>query len=140
MTISSDLTDRECAIRAAALIDTDGSISITKSKGEYTLRCTLTNTDIRLVEWMKAHYHGSIQIHHPNCKDGYNRKPIYQWSVASDKATQFLHHVYHFLIIKQQQALVGAAFRMKHGRGIIKDRDALEKQEHYYQRMKELNK
>ena len=133
------LTEREKAIRAAAYIDTDGSIYI--NKPVYILVCKMSTTTIELLEWLQREYGGSICPLRGKRKDGYNRKAYFEWRIAAKKAEPFLRAILPFLVIKKEQARCGLELRAHQGnhmRGVPYEVKA-QKWEYYYRKMKALN-
>src|SRR3954469_3813136 len=63
----------------------------------------VTNTDVRLLEWLMQYYEGNI---YPRSKEVGNRKPVYLWSVASRKAMRVVNDAFPYLIVKREQALL----------------------------------
>lgn len=97
------LSRRDCAIRAAAYIDTDGSIGIYpyNVKGKlraYDLRCYLVCIDARIPTWLKSIYGGSHRL-------GNGSKRIrHHWTLTTRGAYKFLEETYPFLLLKKEQA------------------------------------
>jgi len=92
--------------RLAAFVDGEGSIALyrnnKKSAGcSYALELSVSNTDIRLVQWIKETFgFGFVRT---------NIKPqrwrtLYQWECYSRQAEEVLRAIYPFLIIKREQA------------------------------------
>ena len=138
----SDLTKRECAIRAAAIIDTDGSIDINKLSTNYAARCAVSNNDLRLLNWLKNVYGGSIcESSNRRHKDGYKRRRSYKWTVTAQKAELFLRQIAPFLIIKQKQAYCALGLRMEKGYHTrqISPQEKQTMWRPYYDRMRKLN-
>jgi len=133
------LSEREKAIRAAAFIDTDGCICINKPL--YLLVCKMSSTTPRLVNWMKQEYGGSVQKSERIINDGYNRLPLYEWRLASEKAEKFLRIVLPFLMIKSEQARCGFTLRETQGHHMRKVPHHIKVQgwEQCYQQMRKLN-
>lgn len=97
------LTQREKAIRAAAMIDTDGSIRITT---KYEICASFTSIDMVLLNWLQSNYGGSInQSKGRKSKwDQYHRQITYQWKITTRLCEIFLREIEPFLLLKQQQA------------------------------------
>lgn len=135
-----ELTDREAAIRAAAIIDTDGCISI--KQGSYSLRCTVLMTNPEIVLWLQSTYGGAIQhTESIRRKDGYSRKSVYFWEITSKKAEAFLQQIEKFLLIKRNQAQCGLEMRaVKSKRGKLNSEQKTFYLGEYLARMQDLNK
>lgn len=102
----TELSRRDKAIRAAAFIDTEGTIRINQivKAGQivsYSANCFFTSISASLPQWMLDNFGGSI-VRRMNT--GNNAKIRYDWSVASKKAAKFLLEIYPFLMIKRPQA------------------------------------
>lgn len=108
--------------RLAAYIDGEGCISIKGVKGaqDWSRRVlyvdlTISNTDVRLVEWLLK-FGGSVHM-------GKQRNPEkwavpYSWNAASRHAALLLTQCLPYFIIKRDQAEIALAFQ----RTILTDR------------------
>ena len=135
----------------AGLIDGEGHISITRSdKPEYrTQRGTMklypcpvryglvvavSNTDIRLVKWLKETFGGSYNGGRPFKKHP-NWKPKYQWNVCGNKDKElFLLALLPYLVLKREQAIIALEFVR------LRNEKAPEKRQELYERNIVLNK
>lgn len=102
----------------AGIIDGEGSIAIGRGlpkagSGDVSTRywnyVKVTNTDIRLLEWVLAETGvGSIQRDKPR---GGNRRPHYTWICAGVQSVRILQAVRPYLVIKKEQADLIFEFR-----------------------------
>ncbi len=99
----------------AGIVDGEGSIMITKTKGPtyrrgfvYKLEVIVVNTNEWLVQWLKLNYGGSIHVRK-------SRKPqekdCYTWSLSSRAAKHFLEFIEPYLILKKAQAEIAMRFQ-----------------------------
>jgi hypothetical protein len=98
----------------AGVIDGEGSISIIKASGKYhfsyQLRLIVTNTDYRMLKWLKDTIgYGNVaerkrKITQPNWS------PVYIYSVTATKAKNLLVTIYPYLVIKREQADIAIEF------------------------------
>lgn len=114
------LTERERAIRAAALMDAEGSIMVNT---QYQLRAQLTSTTPVILEWMRANFDGTIQ---PKVQISGNL-PAWEWIVASQIAEDFLKAIRPFVILKLGQVNCGLGLRLHQGMH-MRDVSLVEKQ------------
>ncbi len=133
-----ELTDREKAIRAAAIIDTDGTINI----NQFQVRCAVLMTQREMIDWLQSEWGGSVYTNDRQQADGIVRKTRYQWVVTTKKADKFLRDIYPFLMLKKQQA--DCAFDLRQQQvSLIKIPPKNGRNIHlqpFVERMKELNK
>jgi hypothetical protein len=103
--------------RLAAYIDGEGCIRIAGNKGStpYSrrvlyLEITITNTDVRLGEWLIQRFGGSVYI---NKRNGQNPKwsPAVAWVVGARHASKIIEYCLPYFIIKREQADVALAFQ-----------------------------
>lgn len=106
-----EFTDREKAIRAAAIIDTDGCIAINK----YHIYCSVLMTGQGMLDWLESIYGGHQYSHIANHKDGYTRKTQLIWRIYSRQAETFIRAIHPFLILKQGQAECALELRSLQG-------------------------
>ena len=134
-----ELTEREKAIRAAAIMDTDGCIYI--NKPDYIVVCSVVGIQRKLHEWLMQEYGGSICTKQPSHRDGYNRQTIYEWRLAAKMSEDFLSEVLPFLLLKRPQAECALSLRELQGHE-FRNAEVEAKRERWeqcYQRMRELN-
>ena len=135
----------------AGLIDGEGHISITRSdKPEYRtqrgkmklhpcpvrygLVVAVTNTDIRLMKWLKEMFGGSYNGGKP-FKGHPNWKPKYQWNVCGNKEKELiLLALLPYLVLKREQAIIALEFAR------LRNEKAPEKRQELYERNIVLNK
>lgn len=107
----SDLTRRECNIRAAALMDGEGCIAIRPPN--YAIECILTTTTPVLAQWMYDNYGGTL---HNKKVYGVKHKPEVVWRCGSAIAEDFLREIMPFLLLKGEQANCALELRSHQGR------------------------
>ena len=122
-----ELTDIEKAY-IAGIVDGEGYIGILKGKlvdprkiCPYTLKVSVTNTDLKLIYFLKERLGvGSITKVPANYR--FSRRPWYQYVVQANNALKLLSMVRPYMIIKNIQAGIAIEFQEKrwgrHGRGI----------------------
>jgi len=112
--------------RMAAYIDGEGSILINpRGKGKtrptvfgptepstFYLKVTVSNTDVRLVEWIKQRFGGSWKdANTSKYYEGRNAKTMYHWSASSARAAWILYNCFEYFVIKREQAEIGIALQ-----------------------------
>jgi len=112
-----DLTETE-VIYLAGLLDGEGCISIDRSGDKrspgrvyHSLRVTITNTDPRLIAWLKEKLDTSASMTTSAANLRLGRRPVFQVGVRSRKAATLLSRVRPYLIVKAEQADVALAFQ-----------------------------
>jgi hypothetical protein len=104
--------------RLAAFIDGEGSIIITRARfrgKDHNRRCAqnlvacVGNTDVRLMDWLKATFGGNLSCSPAPKKRG--AKPYWLWRVTDAAAEHLLKEARSYFILKGGQADVGFAFR-----------------------------
>lgn len=109
MTPESDTTMSRDAYMAA-LVDGEGSISLTARRGDLgrsQLRVTIANTSIALMTWVLGAYGGRYYL----CRSS-ARKKCYQWfcSGGVKRIKEVLVSILPYLVIKKRQAELGLKF------------------------------
>jgi hypothetical protein len=103
--------------RLAAFIDGEGCISIyrnnagTKKGRWHSLRVSITNTDPRLMVWLKRFGVGTVKINNPS-----GRRRRYDWSVSGFVAMEILLRCIPNFVMKGDQALLAISFQGAHKR------------------------
>ena len=95
----------------AGIIDGEGTISIThlKSRNEYRLRLLVTNTDRRLMDWLKTNFGGLLYRRQDNSGHGWKDK--YEWIFLTPRDTiPLLKILSKALVIKKEQCLIAIKF------------------------------
>jgi hypothetical protein len=108
----SDTTD---LAYAAALIDGEGCISISKFQYKqtpswsplYRLSVIVAMTDRSVIEWMKEKFGGHVS----EKLNVVGHKPQWRWIISSKAADNFLMRIYPFMVGKRNQANVAFLFR-----------------------------
>lgn len=116
---SSLLTSIELAY-IAGFFDGEGSITIHENfapspRGKspnHTLQVAIGNTDKRVVEWIHAHFGGSLTMRKTTKP---NHRDVMQWIIRSNGASQFLEAILPFLRMKIEQAKIGLSFQNEKG-------------------------
>jgi len=101
----------------AGIIDGEGYIGIVKYKTKpyvsdytFTLRLTVTNTNLILMNWIQLNFGGTVHKHAP--RDTHpNHRITYTWRIGCSKATSILRKVYPYLIVKQSEAKLAIKFQ-----------------------------
>lgn len=116
LTFLDDISPIDWA-RLAAFIDGEGCIRIATVKGNKTssrrvmyVEVTITNTDVRLVEWL-ARTFGGNSVCSRRAGLHQNWSQCFAWSVSSRHATALIEHALPYFIIKREQANVALAFQ-----------------------------
>lgn len=95
---------------AAGIIDGEGCIRVNKQgTRRHVVRVHVTNTDLRLVNWLRERFGGYIWT-----EDGHympNAKIRHVWEVSALKAAAFLEIVYPYLMLKKEQAEIALALQ-----------------------------
>jgi hypothetical protein len=92
--------------RLAALIDGEGCIGIgkyqyrAKHSPRYTVRCSIYNTDVRMVMWVRDLFGGKLRGRHRQK----NTKPCYEWHQEGPALTAILEKCLPYFLIKRTQA------------------------------------
>ena len=117
MSSTSQVTTEELAW-AAGIVDGEGCIGLSKiSKCHWSLRLSVGNTDIRMLDKLKALFNGTITLqnkkalHDKFSRDGYHRKPLWIWTVYGQKAEDILILLVPYLVVKHEQAEIGIKSR-----------------------------
>lgn len=110
----------------AGLMDGEGSIGFTRSRSAMIPRVSITNTDVDLLENLKAVFGGHIQkLSRVNDK----WKPAFAWVLNNSKAVDFVEKIEPWLRVKKEQVwLLYAWDAIRPGYGRVWDdekRDAL---------------
>ena len=95
--------------RLAAYIDGEGYIAIERVgiKRSHKMQVTITNTDVRLVVWLKDTFGGEYRA-----KGKTNsRRRIWYWYAGSALADELLKACLPYFIMKRDQAEIAIAFR-----------------------------
>jgi len=109
-----NITDIEWAY-LAGILDGEGCIALNKQRTKrngkvysyYTLFVTVGNTDYSLIKWLSDTFGGK---YYPSTRKE-NRRQVWTWCVASQKAEDMLNHVRKYMIVKKDQAELAIVFR-----------------------------
>jgi hypothetical protein len=100
---------------AAGLVDGEGCIWIARTvryrNPSYFLGVYIANTDWRMIDWMHAHFGGTIRNRPPDPRA--NRRQVFYWQVLAGKAVAFLEQVQPWLVIKSREAELGIALQRR---------------------------
>jgi hypothetical protein len=98
----------------AGVIDGEGSISIIKASTKYNfsyqLRLIVTNTDYRMLKWLKDTIgYGNVlerkrKVSNPKWSN------VYIYAITANKAKDLLKAIYPYLVIKREQADIAIEF------------------------------
>lgn len=136
--------------RLAAYIDGEGHIGISVSppRGRgiavrHYLVMTVTNTDLRLMNWITSTFGGTC------CRANKNylkpkTKPCYRWCICEIQSEEVIRRCLPYFIIKAEQARLGLLFRAlinesRGKRGSPVEADAIERREELRQKVVYLN-
>lgn len=98
----------------AGIIDGEGHISIRamklgRNRGHYfAVLVVVTNTDPRLLAWLKERFGGTIYRH---AEARALRRPSWRWRVTRQRAEEVIRLAYPFFVVKREQADLALAFR-----------------------------
>jgi hypothetical protein len=123
LTFLADIAQVDWA-RLAAYIDGEGSITIASVRGARPdsrrvmyVNVAVANTDIRLLEWLRNTFGGTIsKFRHKS--EHVKWAQAYVWTVGSRHASALLDRCLPYFIIKREQAEIALAFQ----RTILTDR------------------
>lgn len=135
----------------AGIMDGEGTIGIYKRKPNhksghknfiYRIEIRVTNTDVRLIEWLKTNFGGGI---YPCTRQRANHKKAWEWRCGIGIGIKLLKETMPYLLLKKEQAHLAIKFQEKctlvhFRRELGIPLDNLKKREEIYLRMKELNK
>ncbi len=84
----------------AGLLDGEGCINFTKCRDIKIPRVCITNTNLEVLEDLKAQFGGHIQkASRPNA----SWKPAYHWVISNSASARFLEKIEPWVRIKQEQ-------------------------------------
>lgn len=117
--------EREQYAYLAGIIDGEGTINIYNRKpnasrgeinGTFNVYLAITNTDLRLLEWIKEVTGVGSVTKDKKRKDREHRQ-TYRWTAAANDAEEILSKTYEFLVIKKEQADLVFSFRSTYNDG-----------------------
>ena len=104
-----DLLSEKDLAYYAGFFDGEGSICIVKkTKGQYVLEVTVTNTYYWILESYALAFGGSVGTHRTR---EFGRKPCWRWAAAANIAHRFLSLVLPYLEVKKYQAEIAIQFQ-----------------------------
>jgi hypothetical protein len=108
-TIPTVLPTTADAAYAAGFFDGEGSINIRlPSKGSgHRLVIHVAQANRLPLEWLRERWGGSVRP----LKRPADRKPVWEWTLASKQAKRFLEAVLVFLIVKRAEAVIAVDFQ-----------------------------
>lgn len=129
----------------AGIIDGEGNISITcynyskpRKYKRHRLLLAVTNTDKKLIVWIKRNFGGSYYSYwnkYPKSKE------IHRWECCDKQAENIINDIFPYLIIKKNQAKLAIKFRETIGiNGKCIDDKIIRKRENMKKEMNKLNK
>jgi len=94
---------------AAGLVDGEGCISINqpRNRGFFSLHVEVTMGDREPIEFLAGNFGGNFKIKGTKTITG---RPMFRWSVQSEKAQEFLRQVYPYIIGKRYQVKTALEF------------------------------
>jgi hypothetical protein len=113
--------------RLAAYIDGEGCIQCKLSSGSRnhsSMKVCVSNTDVRLLNWLQETFGGKINYAVGNKETG--RRKVWRWELFNDQAEAVLNSCMEFFIVKKDQAEIAIGYRqlirrqkssMEYGRG-----------------------
>jgi hypothetical protein len=100
--------------RLAAFIDGEGTIGIKTSNNIdcicFELRIAITNTDVRLMEWLRNTFVVGF-IYTSDQRSSRVHKSAFRWECRSRQAEEIIRVIQPYLILKGEQAEIGLAFQ-----------------------------
>lgn len=110
--------DEKILMYTAGLFDGEGCVMIQRKRNTFWLHVRVTSTDQPIVNWMYAHFGGSVGVQSPN-KNVKNCRPCWYWDIQSKAASTFLARIEPMLVIKREQAKLALEFQSRlGGRGV----------------------
>ena len=109
------LSETEAAY-IAGIIDGEGTLTIRKKKPaakvshrlpSYSVTFSVSNTATLLIHWLQNKCGGSVHHYENRCK---NCRPYARWDLHTRQATELLHQVTPYLLIKHEQACLAMEF------------------------------
>jgi hypothetical protein len=101
--------NRDALIYLAAIVDGEGGLIISKHTSNhkrgynYQARLEISNTDIRLVNWIENIFGGRIAVYSAKQTPKNSRKTSYRWVCEGKRLTHVCELIYPFSIIKKEQ-------------------------------------
>ena len=94
----------------AGISDGEGSFVLHRHKTGYRFSCQLQvgNTDVRLLEWVRARFGGSVNLER---RHNTAHKPVYRWVCQADNLSEMMTALLPYLIAKRDQAELMLAYR-----------------------------
>ena len=123
-------------IYLAGILDGEGCFNFIKVKNTLCPRILVTNTDIKLLNFLKDNFGGDYSITKVRGKD--NWKPRGMWRLSNQNALDLANEVFDYLIIKDGQALLFRVF--DEARKLIKPKDRYNVYLYLSKEMSKLNK
>ena len=96
--------------RLAAYIDGEGYIRVATGKTHSgRLEVNVSNTDYRLLEWLKSTFGGNVYV--GSRKGPAQKKLLWRWVVDRSNAERILAGCLPYFIVKREQAECGLSFQ-----------------------------
>lgn len=129
----------------AGIIDSEGTIKITKQGRYHQMGLIVSNTSEELIDYLRENYGGRTSGPYKSKIEG--NRDIFIWQCNGKDAIKLIKKIEPYLIVKQKQAelAIGAyknAFKHSYRGGNTSNtvpKRIIDKREHYYQEMKKLN-
>ena len=116
----------------AGLFDGEGCVRIKQANqggNSYYVIAHITNTNKKMLEKVEIYFGGNTRKQ----EEGRN-KPVYNWSLSSSEAVDFLKTLCPFLIEKKEQAELAIYFHA------VKEKLDAKQKDYYYHKMRDLKK
>ncbi|KKM80336.1 hypothetical protein LCGC14_1340920 [marine sediment metagenome] len=94
------MTDDVAAAYAAGVIDSDGSIYVSKSNGHHQLGVKIGMLKSEAVDYIQANFGGNVHTSFHKA----SRKTQFVWVLSGKGAQTFLNRIKSYLTVKQAQA------------------------------------
>ena len=102
--ISIDSSIEEDYIRLAMLLDCEGYIGIYKINQSLGTIIGVGNTNPNLLSWISLKFGGAVS---KTIRKNYNHRNYYTWRANTKKAKRLLELIKEYLIMKEEQAILG---------------------------------
>ena len=113
---NQDLLLKEAELAyAAGILDGEGCIHIhnnniksKKSTQNFELKVHVSNTDRKMIDFLKQKFNGNITFRKKRTK---SRLDSYKWYLCGKRAEDFLRVIFPYLITKREKAVLALKFR-----------------------------
>lgn len=100
---------KEAIIYLAGIVDGEGCLCISKHKSNHNrgynhqARLEISNTDKRLLEWIKERFGGRVAVYSHAQQPKNSRQTSYRWICEGKRLTHICELIYPFSVIKKEQ-------------------------------------